>query len=76
MEKNYDFDQKVNGKSFEESLAELVERNERNEIEIERAKVSIAIYKQMNNRLRLKLDAANYELRREQFEIENKSINE
>ena len=44
MEKNYGLDQKVNGKSIQESMADLLERNERNEIELERAKVSIAIW--------------------------------
>ena len=72
MENDYGLDQKVNGKSIQESMADLLERNERNEIELERAKVSIAIYKQMS----LKLDAAKLELRCKQFEVENKSINE
>ena len=76
MEKNYGLDQKVNSKSIQESMADLLERNERNEIELERAKVSIAIYKQMNNNSRLKLDAAKLDLRCKQFEAQSKSIDE
>ena len=55
---------------MQESLADLLERNERNEIEIERAKISIGIYKQMNNLARLKLDAAKLELKEKMFEKE------
>lgn len=73
MEKNYGFDQNVNGKPLEQSLAELIERNERNEIELERAKVSIAVYRQMNNLSRLKLEAAKFELAAKQFELKNKA---
>lgn len=73
MEKNYGFDQNVNGKPLEQSLAELIERNERNEIELERAKVSIAVYRQMNNLSRLKLEAAKFELATKQFELKNKA---
>ena len=73
VEKNYGFDQNVNGKPLEQSLAELIERNERNEIELERAKVSIAVYRQMNNLSRLKLEAAKFELAAKQFELKNKA---
>lgn len=73
MEKNYGLDQKVNGKSIQESMADLLERNERNEIELERAKVSIAVYRQMNNLSRLKLEAAKFELAAKQFELKNKA---
>lgn len=38
-------------------MAELLEKNDRNEIEIEKGKLSVAILKQMNNDSRLVLDA-------------------
>ena len=68
MESDFGLNQTVNGKPMQESLADLLERNERNEIEIERAKISIGIYKQMNNLARLKLDAAKLELKEKMFE--------
>ena len=70
MESDFGLNQTVNGKPMQESLADLLERNERNEIEIERAKISIGIYKQMNNLARLKLDAAKLELKEKMFEKE------
>lgn len=38
-------------------MAELLEKNDRNETEIEKGKLSVAILKQMNNDSRLVLDA-------------------
>ena len=41
----------------------LLEKNEKQQIEIERGKLSVAILKQMNNRSRLLIDAAKFELK-------------
>ena len=75
MKKNFGLEQKVNGMSMLESMANLIERNEHNEIELNRAKLTISAYKQMNNYSRLCLDAAKYELKYKQFEVENNKDN-
>ena len=69
----FELEQKVSGKNAMAYMAELLEKNEKQEIEIERGKLSVAILKQMNNRSRLLLDAAKFELKKEKTEkaIEN-----
>ncbi len=57
---NYDLDVKISGKDQQEYMADLLEKNERQEIEIERAKIAVAVLKQMNNRSRIKLEAAKF----------------
>ena len=49
-------------------MADLLELNDNQQIEIERGKMAVAILKQMNNVSRLNLDAAKYELKKMQFE--------
>ncbi|UEA63090.1 hypothetical protein LK429_00420 [Hoylesella buccalis] len=57
-------DQKVEGKDMMQFMADLLEKNEKQEIEIERGKLSVSILKQMNNYSRLKLDAEKFELKK------------
>ena len=64
---NFGLNQKVSGKDLPHYMASLIEQNEAQAIEIERGKLSVSILKQMNNYSRLALDAAKYELKREQF---------
>lgn len=45
-------------------MADLLELNDNQQIEIERGKLSVAILKQMNNVSRLQLDAAKLELKK------------
>lgn len=54
---NYGLDTKIMGKDAMEYMADLLEANEKKEIEIERGKLAIAFLKQMNNRSRLLIDA-------------------
>ena len=68
----FDLGVTIAGKPAIEYMADLIERNETQQIEIERGKVSIAILKQMNNRSRLLLDAAKYELKK--LEMQNLPI--
>ena len=65
----FELEQKVSGKNVTAYMAELLEKNEKLEIEIERGKLSVAILKQMNNRSRLLLDAAKFELKKGETEI-------
>lgn len=60
-------DQKVEGKDMMQFMADLLEKNEKQEIEIERGKLSVSILKQMNNYSRLKLDAEKFELKKVEF---------
>jgi len=66
--KNFGLDINIGGKSVPEYIASLVDRNERNEIDIERGKLSIAAMKQLNNYCRLLLDVKKYELKRMEFD--------
>lgn len=70
---SFGLEQKVSGKNVTAYMAELLEKNEKQQIEIERGKLSVAILKQMNNRSRLLLDAAKFELKKRETEkvVEN-----
>lgn len=65
---NFDLNVQISGKNAIDYMADLIERNESQAIEIERGKLSVAVLKQMNNRSRLLLDAAKYELKRKEME--------
>ena len=69
---NFELQTKIQGVNTMEYMASLIEKNEKKEIEIERGKLSVAVLKQMNNRSRLLLDAAKYELKLKEFELEKK----
>ena len=64
-------EQKVEGKDMMQFMADLLEKNEKQEIEIERGKLSVSILKQMNNYSRLKLDAEKFELKKVESGILN-----
>lgn len=64
-------DQKVEGKDMMQFMADLLEKNEKQELEIERGKLSVSILKQMNNYSRLKLDAEKFELKKVEFGLPN-----
>lgn len=53
----YGLDQKIGGKSMNEYLAELAEKNERQEIEIERGKLAVGIANAMTKHSRACQDA-------------------
>ena len=64
----FELETPIEGVNAMEYMASLIEKNENQGIEIERGKLSVAILKQMNNRSRLLLDAAKYELRKAEQE--------
>ncbi len=64
----FELNQKVAGVPLMEYMASLLDRNEKQMIEIERGKLAVGILKQMNNRSRLLLDAAKFELKAKGFE--------
>lgn len=65
---------KVLGKDLPQYMADLLERNEKQQIEIDRGKLSVAILKQMNNHTRLVLDTKKFELKRKEFELKNNNL--
>lgn len=65
--RNFDLDVHVEGLGVTEYMTRLLEKNEKQEIEIERGKLAVGILKQMNNRSRLLLDAAKFELKSKEF---------
>lgn len=69
---DFELQTKIQGVNTMDYMASLIEKNEKQEIEIERGKLSVAVLKQMNNRSRLLLDAAKYELKLKEFELEKK----
>jgi hypothetical protein len=64
-------EQKAEGKDMMQFMADLLEKNEKQEIEIERGKLSVSILKQMNNYSRLKLDTEKFELKKVEFGLHN-----
>ena len=65
---NFGLNQEIAGKDMMQFMADLLELNDNQQIEIERGKMAVAILKQMNNVSRLNLDAAKFELKKMQFE--------
>ena len=61
---NYGLNQKIDGMSLQEFMASQIEKNEKGELELEKAKITIGYLKQMNNSSRLSIDAARTDLKR------------
>lgn len=57
---NLGLNEKIAGMPLPQYMAQLLEKNERQEIEIERGKLTVSILKQMNNHSRLLLDAEKF----------------
>ena len=58
---------KIKGVNAMQYMADLIEKNEALQIDIERSKQINSALKQMNNRSRLLLDAAKFELKEKEF---------
>lgn len=65
---NYGLDLQVAGVSIDQYLCDLLEKNEKQEIEIERCKQAVNIVKQKNNVSRLRLDAMKLQQKVVEFE--------
>ena len=57
---NFGLDQKINGVSAPQYLANQLEKMELDGVNLEKEKIKISYMKQMNNYLRLSLDAAKF----------------
>ena len=68
--KQFELETTIAGQNMMSYMANLIEKNEKKEIEVERGKLSVSVLKQMNNRSRLLLDAAKFELKTKEFELE------
>lgn len=66
---NFGLNQTIDGMELMPYMAQLLEKNEKQQIEIERGKLTVSILKQMNNTSRLMIDAAKYELKKGEFDI-------
>jgi hypothetical protein len=71
--KNFGLNQKIEGKNMMQFMADLIESNEKQEIEIERGKLTVSILKQMHNNSRLQIDSAKFALKQAETET-NKEI--
>lgn len=67
---NFGLDTQIMGMDALSYIANLIAKNEKNEIELERAKQSISGFKQFNNHIRLRLDTAKHILKEKQLEME------
>ena len=76
MLNEFDLNVTISGVNAMEYMASLIERNENQQIEIERGKLSVSVLKQMNNRSRLLLDAAKFELKIKEFELRSNTLSE
>ena len=70
--KQYGLETKLSGMEMPEYIAIQLEKIEKLEVENEKEKLKIAYLKQLNNHPRLRLDAAKLELKKLEFEKENK----
>ena len=57
-------------------MADLLKKNEDQELDIERGKLAIGILKQMNNRSRLLLDAQKFELKEKEIKSTTPTTND
>ena len=62
-QQRFELDTKIVGKNSMTYMADLIKKVEKQEIEIESTKQVVGVLKQMNNRSRLLLDAAKFELK-------------
>lgn len=69
---NFGLDQKINGVPAPQYIANQLEALEREGVNLEKEKIKNSYLKQLNNHSRLRLDAAKYELKKMEFEKENK----
>lgn len=70
MKQTFELDTNIAGKNAMQYMADLLEENDNQKIEIERGKLAVSVLKQMNNRSRLLLEAAKYELKKKDAELE------
>ena len=76
LEQQFELDTKILGKNAMAYMADLLRKNEKQELEIERGKLAIGVLKQMNNRSRTILDAHKYALKKAEADKEAYKANQ
>ena len=69
---NFGLNQKIDGMNVVAYISAQLERIEKAEVSVEKEKIKNSYLKQLNNHSRLRLDAAKFELKKMEFEKENK----
>ena len=69
---DFGLEQKIEGYSVADYIAKQLEAIEKKDVELEKEKIKNSYLKQLNNHSRLRLDAAKFELKKMEFEKENK----
>ena len=69
---DFGLEQKIDGYSVAGYIAKQLEAIEKKDVELEKEKIKNSYLKQLNNHSRLRLDAAKFELKKMEFEKENK----
>lgn len=69
---DFGLEQKIDGYSVADYIAKQLEAIEKKDVELEKEKIKNSYLKQLNNHSRLRLDAAKFELKKMEFEKENK----
>lgn len=60
----------IAGKDIIEYMSDMLDKNDKQEIDIERGKLNVNILKQMNNHLRYKLDVEKWRAKQAQMAID------
>lgn len=69
---NFGLDVKIEGKPVEEYISCQMEKLEKMEIQMEKEKIKNSYLKQLNNRSRLRIDAAKFMQKKAEFELAQK----
>ena len=69
---DFGLEQKIEGMSVTAYISAQLERIEKAEVNLEKEKIKNSYLKQLNNHSRLRLDEAKFELKKMEFEKENK----
>ena len=70
---DFGLEQKIEGMNVASYISAQLERIEKTEVNLEKEKIKNSYLKQLNNHSRLRLDAAKFELKRLEFEKNQKS---
>ena len=69
---DFGLEQKIEGMNVAAYISAQLERIEKAEVNLEKEKIKNSYLKQLNNHSRLRLDEAKFELKKMEFEKENK----
>lgn len=70
---NFGLDVQIEGKPVEEYISCQMEKLEKMEVQLEKEKIKNSYLKQLNNRSRLRIDAAKFMQKKAEFELAQKA---